>query len=132
MMDLNYYGTVFPTKAVVSGMKMRRRGHIVITASQAAMIGIYGFTAYSASKFALRGFAEALDMEVSVWFIMVVMLRLNLFLLPSVLSDTVEKLLVIQDPSRLHIVYFQAGLLKRGIPFGDMAPCHMTSVVLFF
>lgn len=64
-MDLNYYGTVYPIKAVIAGMKERRSGHIVITASQAAMIGIYGFTAYSASKFALRGFAEALDMEVN-------------------------------------------------------------------
>lgn len=64
MMDLNYFGTVFPIKAVVQGMKERRSGHIVITASQAAMIGVYGFSAYSASKFALRGFAESLDMEV--------------------------------------------------------------------
>ncbi|XP_054285807.1 3-ketodihydrosphingosine reductase [Macrosteles quadrilineatus] len=64
MMDLNYYGTVFPTKAVVAGMKKRKEGHIVITSSQAGMIGVYGFTAYSPSKFALRGFAEALDMEV--------------------------------------------------------------------
>lgn len=65
MMDLNYFGTVFPIKAVVQGMKERRSGHIVITASQAAMIGVYGLSAYSASKFALRGFAESLDMEVS-------------------------------------------------------------------
>lgn len=64
MMNLNYFGTVFPIKAVVQGMKERRSGHIVITASQAAMIGVYGFSAYSASKFALRGFAESLDMEV--------------------------------------------------------------------
>lgn len=64
MMDLNYFGTVFPIKAVVQGMKERRSGHIVITASQAAMIGVYGLSAYSASKFALRGFAESLDMEV--------------------------------------------------------------------
>uniref|UniRef100_A0A1B6FIX8 3-dehydrosphinganine reductase n=1 Tax=Cuerna arida TaxID=1464854 RepID=A0A1B6FIX8_9HEMI len=64
MMDLNYYGTVFPTRAVLPGMKARGRGHIVITSSQAGMLGIYGLAAYSASKYALRGFAESLDMEV--------------------------------------------------------------------
>ena len=30
---------------------------------QAGQIGIFGYTAYSASKFALRGFSEALQME---------------------------------------------------------------------
>jgi len=29
------------------------------------MVGITGYTGYSASKFALRGFAEALHMELS-------------------------------------------------------------------
>lgn len=64
-MNLNYFGTLYCIKAVLPGMKERRNGHIVITSSQAGMIGIFGFTAYSASKFALRGLAEALDMEVT-------------------------------------------------------------------
>ncbi|XP_075233368.1 3-ketodihydrosphingosine reductase isoform X1 [Lycorma delicatula] len=63
MMDLNFKGTVQPTKSVVAGMKARSSGHIIITASQAALLGIYGYTAYSSSKFALRGFAESLYME---------------------------------------------------------------------
>jgi 3-dehydrosphinganine reductase len=45
-------------------MKARKEGCIVITASQAALIGIFGYTVYSATKFGLRGFAEALQMEV--------------------------------------------------------------------
>ncbi|XP_078688547.1 3-dehydrosphinganine reductase-like [Branchiostoma floridae x Branchiostoma belcheri] len=63
-MEVNYYGTVHATRAVISTMKYRRRGRIVLVSSQAGQIGLYGFTAYSASKFALRGFAEALQMEV--------------------------------------------------------------------
>ena len=31
--------------------------------SQAGQVGIYGYTAYSASKFGLRGLAEALQQE---------------------------------------------------------------------
>lgn len=53
------------TKAVIEGMKERREGHIVFTSSAAGLLGIYGYTAYSASKFALRGLAEALHMEVN-------------------------------------------------------------------
>lgn len=30
-------------------------------------VGVYGFTAYSATKFALRGFAESLRMELRPW-----------------------------------------------------------------
>jgi 3-dehydrosphinganine reductase len=45
-------------------MKERGEGKIVITSSQAGLIGIYGFSVYSATKFGLRGFAEAILMEV--------------------------------------------------------------------
>jgi len=64
--NLNILGTILPTKAVISRMKERGEGKVVITASQAALIGIYGFSVYSATKFALRGFAEALQMEVEI------------------------------------------------------------------
>ncbi|KAA8527563.1 hypothetical protein F0562_034722 [Nyssa sinensis] len=37
---------------------------IAIMSSQAGQVGIYGYTAYSASKFGLRGMAEALQQEV--------------------------------------------------------------------
>lgn len=52
------------TRAVIEGMKSRGEGHIIFVSSQSGLIGIYGLTAYSSSKFALRGFAEALQMEV--------------------------------------------------------------------
>lgn len=63
-MQVNYFGTVYPIRAIIAEMKARNEGVIVLTSSQAGLLGIFGFTAYSASKFALRGFAEALDMEV--------------------------------------------------------------------
>lgn len=46
-------------------MKHKGYGTIVITSSLASFCGIYGLSVYSATKFALRGFAEALCMEVS-------------------------------------------------------------------
>lgn len=42
-------------------------GRIMFVSSQAGQIGLFGYTAYSPSKFALRGLAESLQMEVSVF-----------------------------------------------------------------
>ncbi|XP_041376032.1 3-ketodihydrosphingosine reductase-like [Gigantopelta aegis] len=63
MIDINYIGTVHVTRAVIPSMKKNQHGRIVFISSQAGQIGLYGYTAYSGSKFALRGLAEALHME---------------------------------------------------------------------
>lgn len=65
MMDLNYFGTYYPTRHCLAKMKERRNGIIVITSSQAALMGIYGYGAYGAAKFALRALAETIAMEAS-------------------------------------------------------------------
>ncbi|KAB5579726.1 hypothetical protein PHYPO_G00198300 [Pangasianodon hypophthalmus] len=64
LMEVNYLGSVYATRAVISNMKERRMGRVVFVCSQAGQLGLFGYTAYSASKFALRGLAEALQMEV--------------------------------------------------------------------
>ncbi|XP_067053779.1 3-dehydrosphinganine reductase-like isoform X1 [Acropora muricata] len=64
MIDTNYLGSVFTSRAVIKKMKERKKGHVVYVSSIGGQIGIFGFTAYAPSKFALRGFAEALFMEV--------------------------------------------------------------------
>ena len=63
MMDVNYFGTVFVIKAILPGMIERKSGYIVNIASLVAVVGMYGYTAYGASKFALRGFSDTLRME---------------------------------------------------------------------
>jgi 3-dehydrosphinganine reductase len=63
IMRINYIGAVYCTKAVVDSMKNRHFGRIVFVSSQAGQLGVFGYTAYSASKFALRGLAESLQME---------------------------------------------------------------------
>ena len=40
-------------------------GHLVFVASAAAILGIYGYSAYGASKFAVRGLAEVLRVELA-------------------------------------------------------------------
>ena len=63
MMNLNYFGTLYPTKHVAGLMKKQRSGHIVIVSSIAGLVGLHGFSAYSSSKFALVGLAQCLHME---------------------------------------------------------------------
>ncbi|MCA1443606.1 SDR family oxidoreductase [Ensifer sp. IC4062] len=61
--ETNLSGTVHAVRAVYPEMKRRRNGHIMMISSGAGLIGIYGYTAYCASKFALHGFAQALRSE---------------------------------------------------------------------
>lgn len=61
-MAVNYLGTVYAVKAVLPHMQ-GRGGQIAMISSGAGLIGLFGYTAYSPSKFALRGFAEALRAE---------------------------------------------------------------------
>lgn len=64
MMDINLLGTAYAVRSVLPSMKSRRKGKIVCVSSVGGLLGIYGYTMYGASKFAVRGFAEALQMEV--------------------------------------------------------------------
>ncbi len=63
MMDVNYFGALHVIKAVVPGMIARRSGHIVNVASGAALVPTFGYSAYSASKYALRGLSDVLRVE---------------------------------------------------------------------
>ncbi len=62
-MATNFHGSVHAVRAVYDGMLSRRSGRIMLISSGAGLIGIYGYAAYCASKFALHGFAEALRSE---------------------------------------------------------------------
>ena len=62
-LDINLLGPIHVCKAVVPGMLERGSGHIVNVSSVAGFIGTYGYTAYGASKFGLRGFSDTLRSE---------------------------------------------------------------------
>ena len=63
MMDVNYFGTVNTTKLVVPEMIKSKKGLIINISSMAGFLGVYGYTAYSASKYAVRGFTDVLRAE---------------------------------------------------------------------
>lgn len=64
MMDINYHGTVNVVRAVLPTMLQRKSGHIVNISSLVGFLGMYAYTAYSATKFAVRGFSDSLRAEV--------------------------------------------------------------------
>lgn len=63
LLALNVTGGAMAARAAVPYMKSKGSGAIVFVSSLAGLVGLYGYTAYSASKFAVRGMAEALHME---------------------------------------------------------------------
>jgi 3-dehydrosphinganine reductase len=64
-MEVNYFGTLNLVRAALPAMRAQRGGRIVMISSGAALLGIYGYTAYAPSKFAVRGLAEALRSELA-------------------------------------------------------------------
>ncbi len=63
MIEVNYYGTVHVCKAFAPQMVSRGSGHIVNISSVAGFLGVFGYSAYGASKFAVWGFTDVLRAE---------------------------------------------------------------------
>lgn len=63
MMQVNYFGTVYFTKALLPQMVKRNRGWLVFVSSVSGRIASPEKTVYAATKFAMTGFAEALSLE---------------------------------------------------------------------
>ncbi len=65
VMDVNFYGAVRLTRAVLPHMLERNRGHIVNVASIAGLVQSPGNTVYAGTKAGLIGFTEAVRHELS-------------------------------------------------------------------
>lgn len=62
-MEVNYFGTLHTTKAVLPGMLRRGSGHIVNVSSGAGFLPVFGYASYASSKFAVRGLSDVLRVE---------------------------------------------------------------------
>ena len=63
MMRVNYFGTVHVTRAFLPHFYAQKRGHVCNVGSMLGFMGIYGYTAYAASKYAITGFSDCLRQE---------------------------------------------------------------------
>jgi NAD(P)-dependent dehydrogenase (short-subunit alcohol dehydrogenase family) len=64
LFETNVFGLAAMTRAVLPGMRARRKGHIVNISSQGGLAGFPGVGYYNATKFAVEGLSEALAKEV--------------------------------------------------------------------
>src|SRR4051794_12956575 len=66
VMDVDFWGVVNGTKAFLPHLIASGDGHVVNISSLFGLLAIPGQSAYNAAKFAVRGFTEALRMEMRV------------------------------------------------------------------
>jgi short-subunit dehydrogenase len=66
IMEINYFGNIALTKAVLPCMIRQKSGHFVVVSSISGKFGFFLRSAYSASKHALHGFYESLLLEEEV------------------------------------------------------------------
>lgn len=64
LMEVDYFGPVALTKAVLPAMRSRRAGHIVVVSSVMGYVGTPGRSTYAAAKHALHGYFDCLRAEV--------------------------------------------------------------------
>lgn len=65
VMDINYFGTLNAIRVALPYLKKAGHGHIVNIASVAGLSGVFGYSAYCASKHALIGLSETLRYELA-------------------------------------------------------------------
>ena len=61
--DANVFGLFAMTRAILPGMRARRRGHVINISSVAGFVGFPGSGYYAASKHAVEGWSDALAVE---------------------------------------------------------------------
>lgn len=65
LMDINFWGVVHCSQAFLPGMLAKNAGTLVNVSSIFGIVGYSGYSAYCASKFAIRGYTEAMQIDLA-------------------------------------------------------------------
>ncbi|MFC5463088.1 SDR family NAD(P)-dependent oxidoreductase [Massilia niabensis] len=65
MIEVNQFGSMFGTRAVIGSMRKSGGGSIVNIASTAGLVGLPKLSHYVSSKFAVRGFTRAASLDLA-------------------------------------------------------------------
>lgn len=66
LMDIDFWGVVHGTKAFLPHLRRADAGHVVNLSSVFGLFAVPSQSAYNAAKFAVRGFTDALRMELEI------------------------------------------------------------------
>jgi len=66
LININFWGVVYGTKAFLPHLKAAGEGHIINLSSVFGLISVPAQSAYNAAKFGVRGFTDALRMELDM------------------------------------------------------------------
>jgi len=103
LFDVNFFGAVRVTKAVLPAMRAQRKGLILFMSSLAGLLPAPFMGFYAASKHALEGYCESLDHEVRSFGIRAVLVEPG-FMKTSISRNSTRAAAAIQD---------YAGIAKR-------------------
>jgi len=137
LMKINVYGTRNTVSAVLPFMKQKKGGHIVNVSSVAGMIGMFGYSLYCTSKYAIVGFSECLRSELKQFNI-----KVTLVCPPEVKTPFIEEEAKTLPPEA-RVVKNMAGLLTpeqagKAIVYGIkrkkflVVPGMMAKLLLFW
>ncbi|WP_143304723.1 SDR family oxidoreductase [Chitinophaga vietnamensis] len=100
LMEVNFFGPVMLTKALLPHFKARQGGQIVVVSSMAGLMGYPWRSGYNAAKHALQGYFETLQTEDPI---------------PGLYTTIV-------CPGRIHTDLTYAAITANGEPYGKMDP----------
>jgi NAD(P)-dependent dehydrogenase (short-subunit alcohol dehydrogenase family) len=66
LMNINFWGVVYGTKAFLPYLKASGEGHVVNLSSVFGLVSVPTQSAYNSAKFAVRGFTDTLRMELEI------------------------------------------------------------------
>jgi short-subunit dehydrogenase len=115
-LETNFFGVVRMTKAVLPIMREQRAGRVINIGSLAGLVAVPYHAYYSASKFALEGFTEALRIELEPFNVFATILEFGYVNTPFADSTTLpEAPLTAYDEPRNKLVEASKKLLANGI-----------------
>jgi NAD(P)-dependent dehydrogenase (short-subunit alcohol dehydrogenase family) len=116
--DVNYFGAMRMTRAVIPGMREQGAGAIVNVTSIASRFPTGGSAHYTASKIALEGASECLAMEVARFNIRVALIEPGIILTPIFGKQTIPPLPVpaYEADYRRWGAFVQQRIRKRTLP----------------
>jgi len=66
LMNINFWGVVYGTKAFLPHLKAAGEGHVINLSSVFGLFSVPSQSAYNAAKFGVRGFSDALRIELDM------------------------------------------------------------------